>query len=240
MVNNNCVYNHQCSPTTSTCSVKTFSDSYTKTIAKKVYDEYYALTGLYPHMIVSELRRIKLDPNREINEATFGDPIAVVAYNEYHNFISQAKNSLNGPGLLLDIHGQTHPEEWVELGYLFSKNSLVNGNMNPQLSSARSLFSLHNVTDFENILRGPNSFGKLLNDYSYKVVPSPINPDPTSNGNYFSGGYTVKIHGSKDGGSVDAIQVEIPRGIRFSSSNRSQFSKDLAKVTKSFRQSFYT
>ena len=56
------------------------------------------------------LHRSKLDPNREEDKATDGDPTAKEAYVNYHNCIHEAKARLGeeGPGLLLDIHGQDH------------------------------------------------------------------------------------------------------------------------------------
>ncbi|CAD5125004.1 DgyrCDS13244 [Dimorphilus gyrociliatus] len=237
--NNNCIYTHNCGQQSNSCSVRTAGDSYTKSIATKFYDKVHELTGLYPHMIVSELRRKKMDPNREVNEATFGDPLATQVYNDFHNFINQAKNAISGDGLLIDMHGQTHPEEWIELGYLISRYQLVNNIWIPSISSIRALDSRFNNVGLENLVRGPNSLGKLLNDHSQLVVPSPNNPDPTASGNYYSGGFIVKTYGSKNGGNIDAIQVEAPKNIRFSSTKRTKFGQDLGSAVVSFMQTYY-
>ena len=49
--------------------------------------------------------RTKLDCNREVGEAAQGNPIAVAAYDTYHGYIEQAKQTI-GRGILFDIHGQ--------------------------------------------------------------------------------------------------------------------------------------
>ena len=45
------------------------------------------------------------------------------------------------------------------------------------------------------------------------MVPSPTQPVPVD-GSYLSGGYVVREYGSKGGGKVDAIQIEIPNSKR--------------------------
>ena len=95
--------------------------------------------GTRPHVVYNLLRRSKLDANREINEATLNIPDAITAYNDYTNFISQAKLAIPGRGFLLDIHGQTHQPERTELGYLISKLRLVRKSYNMKYTSIRSL-----------------------------------------------------------------------------------------------------
>ena len=68
-----------------------------------------------------------------------------------------------------------------------------------------------NVSTIQELLTGaaPVSFGGLLESEGYLSVPSPTNPGP--NGElYFSGGYITQQYGSRDGGIVDAIQIESP------------------------------
>lgn len=61
-----------------------------------------------PHVIINELRRKKLDANRHKAEATFGDPKAMVAWEEYHSFINMAKAAATAGGrnaFYVDMHG---------------------------------------------------------------------------------------------------------------------------------------
>lgn len=237
--NKNGVRKHNCKDQSPPCNTRIAGDAYTKSLAFQFYNRFYELTGYRPHMVVSELRRIKMDPNRDIDEGTFGDPTAIQVYNDFHGFVNQAAKSISGPGLLIDIHGQTHPEEWIELGYLIPKCLLANNTLDPLSSSINSLNARFQNIGFENLLRGANSFGKLLDDLSYNVIPSPTNPDPKCEGNYYSGGYITKTYGSKDNGIIDAIQIESPKSLRFNPSKRKKLGKDLGDVTVVFMETYY-
>ncbi len=68
--------------------------------------------------------RIKLDPNRAIDEAAQGDPTAEGVYNDYHFYLEQAKQIV-GRGILFDLHGQAHGQNSTEMGYLLLPEELV-------------------------------------------------------------------------------------------------------------------
>ena len=79
------------------------------------------------------------------------------------------------------------------------------------------------------LVRGPNSLGSLLEARSFLCVPSPSKAAPTPGADYFSGAYDVQAHGSRDAGSVSAIQVECPwKGVRDTEANRKVFVEALA------------
>ncbi|XP_018088669.1 uncharacterized protein LOC108700207 isoform X1 [Xenopus laevis] len=233
-----CYYTHSCPPGTAKdstkCSVSTVKDLYTLETAQALAKEISLLSGGYtPHVIINHLSRSKLDVNREKDEAAFGNSEAEQAFDEFMEFINMAKSQIQ-KGLLIDIHGQAHPEQWIELGYLLSKANLDSGAFT---ASGTSIFSmskeLYNIP-FETLLRGEKSLGKYIQDQNpkYVCVPSPTNLGPNG-GNYFSGGYIVKTHGSKVSGSVDAVQIELPRWIR-ESSERPSFCVALAKAISHF------
>ena len=73
---------------------------------------------MYPHVIINNLQRKKLDANRDKPEATFGEPIPEQAWEEFHDFINQSEIAIDERGLFLDIHGHGQPVNWAELGYL--------------------------------------------------------------------------------------------------------------------------
>ena len=84
----------------------TKADTNTAKIAKTVFDTVTKITGKTPHMIISELHRSRLDPNRQIAEAAQGNEEAIGAYEAFHGAIERAHKSLNGePGLHFDFHG---------------------------------------------------------------------------------------------------------------------------------------
>jgi len=51
-----------------------------------------------PHVIKCELHRSKLDANKDFGEAAFGDPVAKLAWREYHQFIDEAKTATTMAG----------------------------------------------------------------------------------------------------------------------------------------------
>ncbi|KYO23821.1 hypothetical protein Y1Q_0015814 [Alligator mississippiensis] len=132
-----CIFSHDCPPGTvqdfQKCKVATNQDR---------------------HVI----ERFKMDANREKEEATFGIPQAEEAWEDYMGFMRSAKLHMT-EGLIVDIHGQAHPEQWIELGYTISKASLNSGLFSASGSSIQYLANqLGNVT-FESLLRGHRSLG---------------------------------------------------------------------------------
>ena len=239
-IDNECVFEQDCTPQSSSCKVSTLKDAFTRDIGMAVSDFIFRETELHPYVVINELHRIKLDANREINEATLNNPNAIAAFNEYNQRVEEAINSINARALFIDIHGQTHPENWVELGYRLSSNELNTGTLPKEKCSIRRLQEDScgsNVTCSYLYISGQHSLGAYLESTSeeYSVVPSPENESPGS-GNYFAGGYNTDTYGSDMLGVTDAIQVEIPRPIRFSEDgfDRNLFAEQLGKSLLEF------
>lgn len=224
------------------CRASTGRDGYTKSMAIRLSTELLELTGERPHVILNELHRSKMDANREIGQATFNNQISMVAYNEFHAFIDEARSRINGSGLFLDIHGQIHAKRWHEFGYLLTK-TILNRTSHPiqaRYSSIKSLASRYPEDEFESIVRGEKSLGYLLEDESqglYPSIPSPSNPKPLKD-DYFAGGYNTRAYGSKYGGAIDAIQVEAHKDVR--KKNVYQvFTDTLARAVKRYMDLHY-
>ncbi|KAM4019483.1 uncharacterized protein ACNLHF_000192 isoform 1-T2 [Anomaloglossus baeobatrachus] len=233
-----CHYTHSCPSgaviDTVNCKVTTVKDLYTQEMVLAVAKEICHLTSGYcPHVVINNLSRSKLDPNRDKDEAAFGVPDADRAWDEFMDFIRAAKSRMT-QGLVIDIHGQAHAEQWIELGYLISKTNLDSAKFSASDTSIYALSKRRLGTSFEDLLRGRQSLGKLIEEQNinYVSVPSPSNPGP-SGGNYFSGGYITSTYGSKTSGEVDAIQIELPKWIR-DSAERPKFAAVLAKVLLNF------
>ena len=64
-------------------------DSFTQELTRLLYDNLFELTGSYPTMVINLLSRVKLDANRDINEATFGEEDAVLAWEEFHRSVKR-------------------------------------------------------------------------------------------------------------------------------------------------------
>lgn len=225
------------------------NDTNTKELAQQFFNELHLLTGKYPHMIICNLKRIKLDANRDSTEAAQGNQYALQAWNEYHNFIRTASSIVNisfNKGLYLDLHGHGHSIQRLELGYLLSGSDLDKSNeeLNTQgyesKSSIKNLFNNNSSSySFSEILRGNKSLGTLFQSYSIPAVPSSAILSPLG-ADYFSGGYSTQTHGSRFSGTIDGIQIEHHySGLRNSLQNISSYAKIFAQVVVHYLQYYY-
>jgi hypothetical protein len=228
--------------------IVTVRDSRTIETTLAAADAVEALVGGRPHVIISHLRRTKLDPNRGLSEAALGNPLAERAWAEYHGFIDSAKvavTAANGTGLYLDMHGHGHEIDRLELGYLLTRSDLfyrADSIMDRDDGAGTSLRALAERTDepFSAILRGPESFGGLLEARGVPAVPAPRWPSPQLDEPFFSGGYSTLRHGSAEGGSIDGIQIEHHwPGIRDNASNRAAYASALAEVIRIWLDRWY-
>jgi len=178
-----------------------------------IVEELAKLTGQVPHHIINHLNRTKLDANRDIDRAALGVPAAERAWRDFHGFIEQAKEAITGRGIVFDIHGQSHQEGWIELGYLINKYKLESGEYSWNVTSIRNLLLENPDVSLETLLHGERGFGGILTDLGHNVVPSPRHPTPNLGG-YYSGGYITRRYGSINGGIIDAIQIESPYRLR--------------------------
>ena len=202
-----------------------------------VVDELIKLFGQenkIPHLVVNNLHRIKLDPNRnDIDCCSATNNDGYKAYLEYHNFIKKFEYEfmeLNAKGykqgLLIDLHGQSHIEDWVELGYLLLETELDRPILNNPSDSSIRLLGAISPYSFENLIRGSVSLGGILQtEFGVKTVPSPSHKSP-GNGNYFTGGFITRTYGSINCKSsrINALQLEASYDMR-----------DNAQITNSAR-----
>jgi N-formylglutamate amidohydrolase len=219
-----------------TCG-ETVTDSYTLNLGLELAQAIKQITGCTPHIVISHLKRTKLDVNREKGVATCGDSIAGISWSEYHEFVDSASatiSGLSGKGLLIDLHAHGHSIQRLEIGYLLTaaqlrnENTTIDSSFYAEKSSIRNLASssLVNLT-FSELLRGPTSLGGYLAEEGYRSVPGFDEPFPVEGEPYFSGGYITQRHGSRDSGVIDAIQIECNRDVRFVAAERQKFAASL-------------
>ncbi|NOT09293.1 MAG: N-formylglutamate amidohydrolase, partial [Gemmatimonadales bacterium] len=80
------------------------------------------------------------------------------------------------------------------------------------------------------LLRGPAALGSLLAGRGFPAVPSGAVPAPGDDP-YFSGGYNSARYGSRDGGAVSGVQIEVHfEGLRDTAANREAFAVALAEA----------
>ena len=221
----------------------TLNDTNTLDLTLRMRQALIDLTGYAPHTILSHLRRVKLDPNREIGEAAQDDPYAELAWNEFQDWIVTARSIVTsqfGEGMYFDIHGHAHDIARIELGYLLTSDELnrtdaaLDGLPTVRRSSIREIGRTATIP-FSRVLRGPTSFGGLLAEEDVPSVPSPADPGPGA-APYFRGGYNTRVHGSVgDGEVISGIQLEHHyAGIRDTEENRRAYAEKVARVIREF------
>ena len=72
-----------------------------------------------------------------------------------------------------------------------------------------------------------------MNEEGLDAVPSTQDPSPNGE-RYFSGGFTVKTYGSRDGGEIDAIQMEFDSAFRRGWSTNEEAQEKVARAILSF------
>jgi len=232
------------------CKAVTYNDAFTQEIGRGFIKEYQSLTGKTPYLVINNLHRSRMDPNRPLDRAlgsNQGNAEAELAYNEYHNLILKAKDAMKkynteGIGLLVDFHGMTHSHEKIEIGYLFKKNELNVGDYTKDVPSIQALLDRTGKTIPE-ILSGDQSLGSMFENEGHKSIPSSRQPTPGKD-KYYRGGHITQIHGSRDGGLVDAIQTEFPKALRRNKDNpeqvRNDFIKALTRVIAKYHKLYYS
>ncbi|WP_146198806.1 hypothetical protein [Pararcticibacter amylolyticus] len=231
----------------------TFSDtpdSKTKELAQEIAAAIQAQTGLRPHVILNYLHRAKLDANRRVEVAAQGDQNAINAWTAFHDFIEDAKTtaSANGEVLLLDIHGNAHTPQRTEAGYLLAKNDFTTyystlGNLTWK-SSIKYMVKPGSVT-MTSLIRGNNALGTLMmNHFPFIVTPSKLYPEPGdtsvfTDGKYFDGGYNTARHGSRQGGTVSAIQLEFNQDVRFDDNTRPGYADSIAEAIVEYMNVYF-
>lgn len=204
-------------------------------------------TGCYPHIIISHLKRAKLDCNRNVTDGACGNPAAVLAWTEFQSFIATAQNhanlSSNSNTLFIDLHGHGNPIQRIELGYLLYDDELALSDATLNTSNYINYSSIKNLAlnnqnnaTHAQLLRGTNAFGTLLGIKGYPAVPSAQIPFPALNSNYYSGGYITANHTCyAPNNVVNGFQMELNfSGIRDSAANREIFADSLAVVIEDY------
>lgn len=215
-------------------------DRNTQELAREIAAAIHAKTGGWPHVVICKLSRTRVDCNREIKEATAGNPAATIAWNDYHSLIEQARKSVEQShqrGLFIDLHGHGHPPQRLEIGYLHSQTILALDDKqlnDPKFVEQSSLLAiaLRARTSYADLLRGPLSFGSLMEQEGFPATPSDKNPHPPVP--YFRGGYNTDRH-ARDAAPLAGFQIETNyTGVRDKPENMQRFGKAMTAAFVSY------
>ncbi len=240
--------------TAATCggSATTVTDANTADLVRVMQQRFFARFGTYPHVVISNLARRKLDPNRLSPEAACGNAEATAALNEWHAFIDVAKSAVlqaSGKGWYMDMHGHGHAVQRLELGYLLADSDLnltdaaLDAAVSYENTSSIRTLSQFSPLSFATLLRGPNSLGSLYANNGFPAIPSATDPRP-SGADYFNGGDNTARHscgagasalGGVTNGSICGVQIEANfTGVRDSAASRERFADVTARVLEEY------
>ena len=202
-------------------------DSWTKAIAKDIQRKYQEKYGGVPYIVAADFHRKYIDANRPEHQAFEGEQ-ARFYYDAYHRKIGEYIADIQQKftqGILLDIHGQAQHPDKILRGTRngFAVQNLVASHGWDAVVGQQGIFCLLDQQGFS--LEPTNS-----------KIPTTNSPMPESS---LSGGATIKFNGSHNAFGIDAIQFEIGSDIRFSSSERSLFTDNMADNINTFINSFY-
>jgi hypothetical protein len=222
----------------------TSRDTNTEELTRAIQAAFVTRSGKYPHIVINRLHRAKLDANRDLTEGACGDAEAEIAWHEFQDFISIAKNRAQadfGKGWYTDVHGHGHAIARLELGYLLTASELnlsdamLDASSAYENKSSMRTFSAQSPLAFSALLRGAAGLGTLLASAGYPATPSQQDPAPAAGDEYFSGGYNTAAHGCAAGGSICGLQIEHHfAGVRDTVPNRAAYAASLAGIYESF------
>jgi len=221
----------------------TVTDSNTIELGIAISNYLFSKYSIRPYIVINNLKRTKLDANRDKTEAAQGNIFAERAFDEFHYYISCARDDIINnfsTGLLFDIHGHgANPDGFVDLrtwiGYLLSGSELdssdeyIDQNINIDETSIYNIIN-SSGTSLSNLIRGPNSLGSIFERNNYKALPSSESPGPEGM-RYFSGGFNTLLYGTNKNFNFSAIQLEFPYpGLRDTSSSMNLFAIAFSEI----------
>ena len=225
-------------PDRSCPDVVTVTDGRTINLALAIEEVFKTEYKVYPSIIICHLKRLKVDMNREIEVATCGNDEMKTPWRFWHEMVDTAlAAAINkyGQTIYIDLHGQGHPNQRLELGYLLDNEELQKSSKSDDDTLFTSQSSLHNLIGNSNgkfklkdMLTGTNAFGTWMQDAGFAATPSKQDPYPYPNEKYFDGGYNVRRFTSEP--NVFGWQIESNnRGVRDNLASCHAFAEAFAK-----------
>ncbi|KAI8643154.1 hypothetical protein BD408DRAFT_465095 [Parasitella parasitica] len=222
------------------------ADMHTKEIALgigEIISDHYKSA---PHVISNDISRRKADVNRSLQDGTETEASEKV-WREYHHRIQCSVESVlnsNRCGLLVDIHGHTHSNGVIELGYLLSRDELQSSSAQLhqavlEKSSIQPFAKRHckTTTSQPPLYYFGDSIVASSSKNRIAASPSSHLPIPLD-ANYFIGGFTTQRYHNYWNG-LDVIQVEIPKHLRLDEKNRRHVIKVLSLSIISMLDQYY-
>lgn len=172
-------------------------DLSTDRLTYQLADAIEKKSGKRPYVIVARFHRKYVDANRRQSRA-YESERAKSAYETFHQSIAQSCAEVVerwGRGVLLDVHGQsTH------------RQAIVRGT-----SDGKTTSHLVNRFGMQALIGRQSLIGHFAsNDLPVLPEVDSAEPEPSQ----YDGGFIVNAYGSRNGGTIDAIQLEVGMDLR--------------------------
>lgn len=180
--------------------VKAFNsvpDLSTDRLTYQLADAIEQTLGKRPQIVVALFHRKYVDANRRESRAYESDA-GKIAYDAFHQSLGRVCDQVVerwGRGLLLDIHGQNTQTHAVLRGTADGKTT----------SHLVSRFGMPSLI-------GPQSLIGFFASNGLPVIPAVGSSEAEPS--RYRGGFIVDNYGSRNGGTIDAIQLEIGKDLR--------------------------
>ena len=195
-------------------------DGGTDELARACADALEKKLGGRPFLVVAQFERKYADANRTAKEAYESDTARPI-YEAYHQALADSKAKIKeqwGRGLVVDFHGQG-----------VDAKAIFRGTNNGKTAQ-------HLIDRFgKAALLGPKSVFGSLAQSGHRIIPA--NDSDDAEDTRFSGGYIVQTYGSKQGGTIDAIQFEFGAWFR-QEVNRARVADDVANAVAIFAREY--
>lgn len=210
--------------------ITTVTDSYTIELVNAIDSICKADYGFQPYLVISYLKRIKLDQNRDFPEASCSNSALYSYWKNYHESIDTCISKIIASYpqcLFIDLHGHGHTKQRLELGYLIDGNSLRNpGTIVSSTTSVYHLLQHNNSLTITQLLTGVNAFGTTMTSNGFAAVPSAQIPSPDVADPFFDGGYNTQRFTGATYLNVWGWQIECNyTGVRDNTNSRIAFAK---------------
>ena len=224
----------------------TVTDLNTAELVRAMRQQFFAKFGKWPHVVIANISRRKLDANRPDGEAACGNADAQTALEDWRTFVNAANTAMlksYGKGWYMDMHGHGHAIQRLELGYLLSNadvnrtDAVLDANPSFENSSSIRTLSQQSPLSFSALLRGPLSLGTLYAALGFPSVPSATDPTPNADP-YFDGGENTRLYScsiASLGSAICGVQIESNyTGVRDTAANRDRFGDATAIVIEEY------
>lgn len=198
----------------------TVRDMRTDILAERIAAEMELSGYGKPYVVIAQFNRRFIDANRGPQDA-YESPLARPHYDAYHQAIKAACQEIVqrwGHGLLLDVHGTSA-----------EPNTIFRGT-----NDGKTVSHLVNRFGGDSLRGSASLFGRFA-AAGYAVDPG-IGSDAPESARH-RGGYTVRTYGSREGSTIDAIQLELGSALR-ATTTLERTSKDFASAIVEFASTY--